>query len=182
MHERRIKGLIAIFLLLAIIPFIIFFSNSFIKYKVPAFSDQDDSKLTVEVVHHNNTGGVYFVKPGTSANQLLQMAGFAGVVQDDFTLETGMKLKVNAHGTKYVSVEEIGNSRRLALGIKIDLNCATKDDLLLIPGLGEITVNNILKLRNGKNGFKNMDELMEIEGIKDKKLAKLKQYLYIKKQ
>lgn len=179
MFEKQIKGLIVIFLILAIIPFIVFFSNSFFNYKIPILANQYNNAMTVEIQDKDRGHGIYFTASRTTANQLLQSAGIAIQAQNNFMLENGMKLTVDSNSTKGVSSAEIDNSRRLALGMAIDLNRATEDDLLLIPGIGEITAQKILKLRTGKVHFKNIEELMEIEGIKEKKLAKLKQYLYL---
>lgn len=179
MFENQIKGLVVIFLILAIIPFIIFFSNSFFNYKIPILANQFDNALTVEIRDNDTGKGIYFTESRTMANQLLQSAGIAVQAQNNFVLENGMKLTVDSNSAKGVLLAEIDNSRRLALGMTIDLNRATIDDLLLIPGIGEITAQKILKLRNEKVRFKNVEELMEIDGIKEKKLAKLKQYLYL---
>jgi competence protein ComEA len=75
----------------------------------------------------------------------------------------------------------IDNYHRYALGVPVDLNLATKEDLIIVPGIGEKTAEKILALRNKKGRFKNIEELMEIKGIKEKKLAKFKKYLYLKK-
>ena len=179
MFENQIKGLIVIFLISAIIPFVIFFSNSFLNYKIPILANQYDNALTVEILDKNRGRGIYFTTQGTTANQLLRSAGIAVQAQNNFMLENGMKLTVDSESAEGVSLAVIDNSRRFALGMTIDLNRATEDDLLLIPGIGEITAQKILKLRSEKVRFKNVEELMEIAGIKEKKLAKLKQYLYL---
>ena len=172
MFENQIRGLIVIFLILAIIPFIIFFSNSFLNYKIPILANQDNNALTVEIRDKDTGKGIYFTTPGTTANQLLHSSGIAVKAQNNFMLENGMKLTVDSNSAKGVSLAEIDNSRKLALGMTIDLNQATEDDLLLIPGIGEITAQKILQLRSKKVRFKNIEELIEIEGIKEKKLAK----------
>jgi competence protein ComEA len=179
MLENQMKGLVVIFLILAIIPFIIFFSNSFLNYNIPILANQYNNALTVEIRDKNIDKGIYFIASRTNANQLLHWAGIAVQAQNNFVLENGMKLTVDSDSAKGVSLAEIDNSRRLALGMTIDLNRATVDDLLLIPGIGEITAQKILKLKSEKVRFKNVEELMEIEGIKEKKMVKLRQYLYI---
>jgi competence protein ComEA len=182
MLENQIKGLIAIFLILAINPFIIFFSNFFLNYQLPILINHDENTLAIEVVDKLRNKGIYFTVSNTSANQLLQLAGIRVKTENDFLLENGMKLIVNSDSAKKVSWTEIDNSQRLALGMPIDLNRATDNDLLLIPGIGEITAKEILKLKSKKVHFQNIEELMEIKGIKDKKLAKLRPYLYLQKQ
>lgn len=62
---------------------------------------------------------------------------------------------------------------------KYELNSVTFDDLIKIPGVGEKTAQKILLLRDSLNGFKKIEELLYIDGIKTKRLEKLKEYLYV---
>jgi competence protein ComEA len=65
--------------------------------------------------------------------------------------------------------------------MKFDLNKATKDDLLLVKGIGESTAGKILDLRDRLNRFRNIEQLMEIKGIKERRLAEIRKYLYVEK-
>lgn len=181
MFEKQVKGLIVIFVVLAIIPFIAFFSNLSPKHKIPLLLNQYNNALTVEIQDKDIGSGIYFTKQWNSANQLLESVGSDARIKKDFALENGMKITLHSASGENILLTAIDNSRRLALGMPIDLNLSTKEDLLLIPGIGEKTAQKILILRSEKRRFKNMKELMETEGIKEKKLAKLKQYLYLQK-
>lgn len=181
MFESRVRGLIVIFLLLAIIPFTIFLSHYLSNHKIPILANQYNNLLIVEIQNKDISKGIYFAAPETTANQLLELTGNGFKSSQDFVLDNGMKLLIDADKIDKMSWTEIDNARRLALGLPIDLNLATEDDLLLIPGIGEITAQKILTLRNKKVRFKNIEELMETDGIKEKKFIKLRQYLYLKK-
>ncbi len=170
------------FLILAIIPFIIFFSHLFLNHKIPILANRYDNVLTVEIQNKDISKGIYFTANGTTANQLLELTGTEFRSSEDFVLDNGMKLIIDSEKAEKVSWARIDNARRLALGMPIDLNSAMKEDLLLIPGIGEITAQKILSLRNKKVCFQNIEELMETDGIKEKKFNKLKQYLYLQKQ
>ncbi len=179
MFENQIRGLIVILLIIAIIPFIIFFSNTFSNYKIPLLANQYKNAITVSVQDKNIGENIYFTEPGTTANQLLYLTGIDYRSFKDFVLENGMKLSIDPNNAEKISWFRIDNSRRLALGMPIDINMATFDDLILIPGIGEITAEKILALRSKKVRFTKIEELMEEDGIKEKKLTKLKQYLYL---
>ena len=69
--------------------------------------------------------------------------------------------------------------KRLALGLPLDVNLATSDDLLLIPGVGVVMAEKIVSRRKEIGRFKKLDQLMEISGIREKKLSKLLPYLCI---
>ncbi len=181
MYAKQLRGLIVIFLALTIIPLIIFFSDSFSKFKIPVLVNQHKNSNILEIKDKDTGGGLYFTPPGMTANQLLNITGNNFKIAKDFLLEDGMKLIIDSGSVKKVSMPAIDNTRQFALGKPVDLNLATKDDLLIIPGIGEKTAEKILALRNKKGHFKNIEELMEIKGIKEKKLAKFKKYLILKK-
>jgi competence protein ComEA len=62
----------------------------------------------------------------------------------------------------------------------INLNSASKEQLMKIPGIGEKTADNILAYR-GKNGkFKILEDIMNVKGIGESKYSKFKKYLFIK--
>jgi hypothetical protein len=59
--EGQIKGLIALCLTLAIIPFFSFIYHLLISYKAPALTDQFSDSLAIEIVEKNQTRGIYFI-------------------------------------------------------------------------------------------------------------------------
>jgi competence protein ComEA len=63
----------------------------------------------------------------------------------------------------------------------INLNTASREQLLRLPGIGEKTADNILQLKAVKGKFKNIDELLQVKGIGEAKFNKIKIYLYIEK-
>ena len=180
--EGQIKGLIAVCLILTIIPFFIFLYNLFISYKAPALTDQLDNSLAVEIEENDQPKGIYFIGSETSSGQLLKAAGIEEFLFQDFKLDDGMKIAVNSSsGKNHITLTQIDASKRLALGIKFDINKATEDELLLVKGIGEATAKKILDLRDKLGRFRNIEQLMEIKGIKEKKLAEISKYLYIEK-
>jgi competence protein ComEA helix-hairpin-helix repeat region len=62
----------------------------------------------------------------------------------------------------------------------INLNSASREDLMKISGIGDKTAGNILSYREKNGKFKVMDELMNVKGIGEAKFAKFKKYLFIK--
>lgn len=69
-----------------------------------------------------------------------------------------------AAGTK---VEDVQN-------VKININSADVEQLSSLPGIGEKTADSIVSYRNENGKFKQIEDLMNIKGIGEKKFGKLK--------
>lgn len=63
---------------------------------------------------------------------------------------------------------------------KINLNTASLAELATLPGIGEKTAGNIYAYRNRVGKIKSLDELLNIKGIGEKKISKLKDFLTLK--
>jgi competence ComEA-like helix-hairpin-helix protein len=57
---------------------------------------------------------------------------------------------------------------------KLNINTATKEQLLDLPGVGEITAERILAYRAETGKFSNVDELRAIKGMSKKKVENLR--------
>ncbi len=62
---------------------------------------------------------------------------------------------------------------------KIDLNSASKVELMSLPGVGEKTALKIMEFRAGRK-FQKPEDIMYIRGIGPAKFEKMKQYIVIK--
>lgn len=71
-------------------------------------------------------------------------------------------------------------NKEIAAFNKIDINKASKSELISLPGIGEKTAELIIELRTKKNKFTNINELLEVKGIGNKKLEKIKNHIIIK--
>ena len=61
----------------------------------------------------------------------------------------------------------------------VDLNAATKEQLIALPGIGEKPAQKILDYRDSNGGFQDVFELMEVNGIGEKKMEALLPYLVV---
>ena len=62
-------------------------------------------------------------------------------------------------------------------GGKIDLNTATSAQLQELPGVGEKTADAIVKYRKDHGKFHSVDELLNVKGIGEKKLEKIRSHV-----
>lgn len=60
---------------------------------------------------------------------------------------------------------------------KVNINSATAEQLVEIPGVGESTANRIIEKRKELGSFKSLDDLLQVKGIGEKKLEKMKPFL-----
>ncbi|MDY0082783.1 MAG: helix-hairpin-helix domain-containing protein [Ignavibacteriaceae bacterium] len=61
----------------------------------------------------------------------------------------------------------------------INLNTAAADELANLPGIGEKTAQKIIEYRLSIKRFKNVDQLLNVKNIGDKKLKQIRKYIYI---
>lgn len=64
----------------------------------------------------------------------------------------------------------------------VDVNTATVEELVQLPGIGEKRAEAILQARQQRGGFKSVDELLEIRGIGPANLEKLRPHLSVSGQ
>ena len=61
----------------------------------------------------------------------------------------------------------------------LDLNTATKVQLMELPGIGDTTAARILDYREQNGRFSSTDELLNVEGIGEKKLLQIEPYIMV---
>lgn len=61
--------------------------------------------------------------------------------------------------------------------IKIDINTANVTQLATLPGIGPGIAAAIVAHRQANGNFKSVDDLLDVKGIGQKKLEKIKPYL-----
>ena len=63
---------------------------------------------------------------------------------------------------------------------RIDLNTATRQELMTLPGIGEAKADDILAYRTEHGGFSSAEEIMKIAGIKEGMYQRLKDSIKVK--
>lgn len=72
-----------------------------------------------------------------------------------------------------------GASKKSAPASPVNLNTASKVELMKLPGIGESTAEKIIDYRKNKR-FSTISEIMNVKGIGEKKYDKIKPFLIVK--
>ncbi len=150
------------------------------------FGDQGRGSIAVEL--EGKAGkGIYFLPAGKTLNDLLYLLHLSPIRNDPANpgggigLPDGLKIEILQNEKKQTSVRvgRMAASTRLALNLPIDANLATREELVLVPGIGDKTAEKIITARTQRGRFSRLEELMEVKGIKQKRLEKMRPYLYV---
>ena len=60
---------------------------------------------------------------------------------------------------------------------KININTATAEDLMLLPGIGEITAQRIIDYREQNGPFQSVEQLTNVKGIGEGTMEKVRDYI-----
>jgi comEA protein len=63
---------------------------------------------------------------------------------------------------------------------KVNINSATKSELMSLPGIGEATAERIILYREEHGTFKKISDMKNVKGIGEKKFDNLKPYIEVK--
>lgn len=80
---------------------------------------------------------------------------------------------------KKTTQEAAAPTAAAAAAAKLDINRATTQELVGVPGIGERMAQAIVALRARKGSFTRVEDLLEVPGIKEKKLASLTAHLTV---
>lgn len=92
-------------------------------------------------------------------------------------LVSGSSISVGADGS--FNIGRMAGAQLMVLGLALDLNRATAEDLQAVPGIGPALARRIITYREGHGPFTRVEDLLEVKGIGEKSLAKIQHYLAI---
>lgn len=180
---RQVDGLLAVMLITAVITLFSFVSNRIAHQDAGiVHGDPRDGPVIVRLSGDLSQGGIYYLPDQTPLSRLLNIAGIDRQEQFDsemlaLPLAAGQTVALDA-GNR-LTLGQMDAVLRLSLDLPIDLNRATLDDLMLVPGIGESTAAKIVKFRETSGPFRKVTDLKKIPGIKEKKLNQWRRYFYL---
>jgi competence ComEA-like helix-hairpin-helix protein len=73
----------------------------------------------------------------------------------------------------------VANAQKQPPAKPIDLNAATIKELEELPGVGQVTAQRIIDMREKSGRFRRVEDLLAIRGISQKKLDALRPYVLV---
>lgn len=176
---QRLGALTILIVSLTVYGFFFISARQPIREALMPWGSQGPGLMAVEITGDPVREGIYFLPEGTTIERLHEIAMIPGM-NDRGKIEgarifDGLVLMTSGKGE--VKIGDMAAARRLALGLPVDLNHASEEDLSLVPGIGEKMAYQIIQLRKQRGAFRDLSDLTAVPGIKEKKLNGLKGYL-----
>ena len=149
---------------------------------------KEDTSGTVVYVHvcgAVKTPGVYALKADARIVDAIAAAGGC-LKKADETVWNQAEMVTDGQQIYIPSKEETkaketavqNGSDSAATGL-VNINQATKEQLMTLPGIGEVKAAQIVSYRETNGAFSSIEDIMNIEGIKDGVFQKIKDYITV---
>lgn len=167
---------------------------------------QEESLYPVYVCGAVMNPGVYYLDAGDIKDNAILAAG--GFTENAETTYVNLAENISYGEQIYVPTKQeledaiqqsdykpwlVGNSEQANLGQsnsvqddsslnnseKVNLNIATKSELMTLPGIGENKANAIIQYRETQGYFQTPEDVMKVEGIKEGVYDKIKDFVVV---
>ena len=144
-----------------------------------------DEYIYVHVCGAVNNPGVYKFKTPVRVYEAIESAGgitsegLDEVINQAREIADGEQIYIPTLEEK--ELYEAGNNAQITSinDGRININTASKEELMTLPGVGESKANGIVEYRSSNGKFNALEELMNVEGIKDGVFNKIKDKITI---
>ncbi len=124
--------------------------------------------------------GVYQVPAGSRVFVAVELAGGLTPEADEGSLNQAQALSDGQQVYVYALGEEYDRPGDVqAADGRVNLNTATAEELMSLPGIGQAKADSIISYRESSGGFQAIEDLMKIEGIKEGVFSKIKDRIRI---
>lgn len=147
--------------------------------------DVTERLITVHICGEVQKPGVYSLPEGTRLVDALKAAGGVTLqAEENFLnlarlLADGERIEIPStdavrEGTACRDTDSSGADTR------ININSASKEELMRLPGIGEGKADNILLYRSEHGAFRSAEDIMQVNGIKEALYERLKDYIKVR--
>ena len=143
---------------------------------VDAEETQED-EIVVHITGAVVSPGVVRLPAGARLMDAVDAAG--GLTPDADTDRVNLAaLLSDADKIHIYSIQEAqASSEGVAADGKVNINTATLEELMTLPGVGEAIGGNIIAYRDKNGAFKSLEELKQVDRIGDKSFERLKEHI-----
>jgi len=145
--------------------------------------DQTEDNIFIHVCGAVKNPGVYEMEAGSRIYEALELAG--GMTEDAVENSMNQAEILNDGQQLYVMSESemkeekmIAEEEAIEDG-KVNINRASREELMTLPGIGESKADAIIRYREETGTFNSIEEIMEIEGIKEGVFRKIEDRITI---
>lgn len=144
--------------------------------------------IYVQVSGAVNNPGVYALPQGSRIFQAVELAGGVTGEADIHSLNQAKPVTDGEMIWVMTAAEaagkgdpagEDGKPQALEDDGRVNLNTATKEELMELPGIGAAKADSILAWRKDNGSFTQIEDLMKIEGIKEGVFSKIEDYVKV---
>jgi competence ComEA-like helix-hairpin-helix protein len=180
-ESQRLGAITVVLVSLSVYGLLLFHARQTVPETPLPWGSQGPGLMALEVAGDPAKEGIYFVPQGATFATVRDIAEIPGMngwkTIEDVRISAGSVLLTSPQGEAKIGA--MVSSKKLALGLPIDLNLASEGELSLVPGIGEKMAYQIIQLRKQRGAFRNLSDLKAVPGIKGKKLNLLKDYLIV---
>ncbi len=177
---RKYKGYIICIIIILISSLSIFIQSRQKNERGNSNNSNNSNNIGVYVTGEIVNPGVYYLNEGSRLYQLIDIAGGLSDTADINKLNLAQSLKdsdkIDIPKKENKSEEEISNNNERDLNLdnnKVNINVATKEELMGLSGIGASTADKIIKYRE-KNTFTYIEDIMDVPGIGESKFNNIK--------
>jgi len=148
----------------------------------------EDINIKVDIKGAIKNPGVYEIKKGSRVTDLIKLAGGGTTDADLDSTNLSSKLNdedcivINTKGeANKLQTTQIPTNNSASSGSSsnskegnaiININTASKEELMTLTGIGDVKADVIIEYRKTNGGFKSVQELTKVGGIGEKTLSK----------
>ncbi len=177
---RKYKGYIICIIIILMASLSIFIQSKQKNERGNSNNSNKSNNIGVYVTGEIVNPGVYYLNEGARLYQLIDIAGGLSDTADINKLNLAQSLKdsdkIEIPKKENKSEEEISNHNERDLDLdnnKVNINVATKEELMELSGIGASTADKIIKYRE-KNTFTYIEDIMDVPGIGESKFNNIK--------
>ena len=115
---------------------------------------------------------------------LAALVSSAAVLLLRFPGRAGSSVEISAKAVAQEAILTGNDGEQTALeplpGEKLNINTATAEELMKLPGLGEALSRAIVAYREENGAFSSVEDIMEVDGIGEGRFAAIEEYICVK--